>query len=51
MTCERIEEVECVGNWLRNGHIVGSRHGGPCLVCDPGISSDDVDIEVSDYVD
>ncbi|TQV91003.1 Ribonuclease H-like protein [Cordyceps javanica] len=51
MTCERIEEVECVGNWLRNGHIVASQHGGPGLVCDPDIDGDDADMEASEYAD
>lgn len=37
MTCERIQEVECLGNWMRNGHIIGTRHGGLGLVCDPDI--------------
>ena len=50
MTCERIEQVECVGNWLRNVHIIGSRNGGPGLVGDPDTGSDAFDIQASDYV-
>ncbi|RKL02611.1 hypothetical protein BFJ70_g17345 [Fusarium oxysporum] len=48
MTCERLQEVECLGNWMRNGHIVGTRHDGLGLVCDPDIANDDIDIEISD---
>ncbi|KNB06468.1 hypothetical protein FOXG_19680 [Fusarium oxysporum f. sp. lycopersici 4287] len=48
MTCERLQEVECLGNWIRNGHIVGTRLGGLGLVCDPDIGNDDLDIEISD---
>ncbi|EGU72823.1 hypothetical protein FOXB_16667, partial [Fusarium oxysporum f. sp. conglutinans Fo5176] len=39
MTCERLQEVECLGNWVRNGHIVGTRHGGLGLVCNPDIAN------------
>ncbi|KAG7423575.1 putative AC transposase [Fusarium oxysporum f. sp. raphani] len=48
ITCERIEEVECLGNWMRNGHIVASRDGGLGLVCDPDGVNGNVDIEISD---
>ena len=48
MTCERMQEVECLGNWMRNGHITGSQHGGLGLVCDPDMASDVIDIEISD---
>jgi hypothetical protein len=48
ITCERIEEVEYLGNWMRNGHIVGSRDGGLGLVCDPDIIDNNVDAEISD---
>ncbi|KAG6999884.1 hypothetical protein FOFC_03350 [Fusarium oxysporum] len=48
MTCERLQEVECLGNWMRNGHIVGTRHGGLGLVCDPDIANNDINIEISD---
>lgn len=48
MTCERMQEVECLGNWMRNGHVIGSRHGGLGLVCDPDMANDAVDVEISD---
>lgn len=48
MTCERLQEVECLGNWMRNGHIVGTRLGGLGLACDPDIGTDDLYIEMSD---
>ncbi|OBS16901.1 hypothetical protein FPOA_12540 [Fusarium poae] len=48
ITCERIEEVECLGNWIRNGHIVASRDGGLGLVCDPDGVNGNVDTEISD---
>ncbi|KAM5529205.1 hypothetical protein FOXYSP1_17049 [Fusarium oxysporum f. sp. phaseoli] len=48
MTCERRQEVECLGNWMRNVHIVGTRLGVLGLVCDPDIGNDDLDIEISD---
>ncbi|KAG6977826.1 Zinc finger BED domain-containing protein DAYSLEEPER [Fusarium oxysporum f. sp. conglutinans] len=28
MTCENLEKVECIGNWLREGHIQKTVHGG-----------------------
>lgn len=31
MTCESMEKVECVGNWLKEGHIVPSYQGGDGL--------------------
>lgn len=48
ISCERIEEVECLGNWMRNGHIVASRDGGLGLVCDPDGVNGNVDTEISD---
>ncbi|KAM5528342.1 hypothetical protein FOXYSP1_19611 [Fusarium oxysporum f. sp. phaseoli] len=27
MTCENLEKVECIGNWLREGHIQKTVHG------------------------
>jgi hypothetical protein len=28
MTCENLGRVECIGNWLREGHIQKTGHGG-----------------------
>ncbi|EXM14878.1 hypothetical protein FOTG_16751 [Fusarium oxysporum f. sp. vasinfectum 25433] len=28
MTCENLEKVKCIGNWLREGHIQKVAHGG-----------------------
>jgi hypothetical protein len=49
MTCSNIEKVECIGNWQRNGHIVGTRKGGMGLVCDPELAGGDVDIDDDDF--
>lgn len=54
MTCQRIEEVECLGNWMRNGHVIGTQQGGSGLLCDPdpmdllNPTSDAIDAETSD---
>ncbi|KAF5705269.1 ribonuclease H [Fusarium mundagurra] len=32
---ESIEKIECIGNWLREGHIRPSTEGGIGLPCDP----------------
>lgn len=32
MTCENLEKVECIGNWLREGHIKRSGQGGRGLI-------------------
>jgi hypothetical protein len=31
MSCDRLERVECIGNWLREGHILPSYKGGEGL--------------------
>jgi hypothetical protein len=41
MTCENLEKVECIGNWLREGHIKTSTHGGRGVITDTGIDSGD----------
>ena len=40
-----IEMVECVGNWLREGHIIRPSHGGAGLICDPGPTDNDMDMD------
>ena len=45
LTIKSIEMVECVGNWLREGHIIRSSHGGAGLICDPEPTDDDMDID------
>ena len=45
LTIRSIEMVECVGNWLHEGHIVRSSQGGIGLMCDPWSTNDDMDID------
>ena len=35
MSCQSLERVECIGNWLREGLIVPSSNGGLGLARDP----------------
>jgi hypothetical protein len=39
MTCENLEKVECIGNWLREGHIRKSVDGGMGIITDTGLDS------------
>ncbi|KAI8416687.1 hypothetical protein FOFC_03000 [Fusarium oxysporum] len=39
MTCENLEKVECIGNWLREGHIQKTVHGGMGVITDTGFDS------------
>jgi hypothetical protein len=39
MTCENLEKVECIGNWLREGHIQKVAHGGMGVITDTGFDS------------
>ncbi|TXB97466.1 hypothetical protein FocTR4_00012139 [Fusarium oxysporum f. sp. cubense] len=39
MTCENLEKVECIGNWLREGHIQKAVHGGMGVITDTGFDS------------
>ncbi|KAM5360624.1 hypothetical protein ACJA88_014769 [Fusarium oxysporum] len=39
MTCENIEKVECIGNWLRKWHIQKAAHGGMGVITDTGFDS------------
>ncbi|KAL9563898.1 hypothetical protein ACKAV7_011933 [Fusarium commune] len=39
MTCENLEKVECIGNWLREGHIQKAVHGGMAVITDTGFDS------------
>ena len=41
MTCESVEKVECIGNWLREGHIVPSYQGGEGLCASSDLMDDD----------
>jgi hAT family protein len=45
ITCQNLQKVECIGNWLREGLIIPSSEGGLGLVCDPGPDEDDMDID------
>lgn len=45
--CENIEKVECIGNWIREGHIIPSSKGGMGLVCQPDLGDGDGDIEAA----
>ncbi len=45
LTIRNIEKVECIGNWLREGHIIRSSRGGAGLICDPGLPDDDMDMD------
>ncbi|KAI8401326.1 hypothetical protein FOFC_18195, partial [Fusarium oxysporum] len=38
-TCENIETVECIGNWLREEHIQKAVHGGMGVITDAGFDS------------
>ena len=46
LTIKSIEMVECIGNWLREGHIIRSSQGGVGLICDPGSPDDNMDIDL-----
>lgn len=39
MTCKNLEKVECIGNWLREGHIQKTTHGGMGIITDTGLDS------------
>jgi hypothetical protein len=39
MSCENLEKVECIGNWLREGHIQKAVHGGMGAITDTGFDS------------
>ncbi|KAG6989569.1 putative 30S ribosomal protein S17-like protein [Fusarium oxysporum f. sp. conglutinans] len=39
---ESIEKIECIGNWLREGHIRPSAEGGIGLLCDPEAIEGDI---------
>jgi hypothetical protein len=39
---ESIEKIECIGNWLREGHIRPSADGGIGLPCDPEAIEGDI---------
>ncbi|KAH7461718.1 hypothetical protein FOMA001_g18848 [Fusarium oxysporum f. sp. matthiolae] len=39
---ESIEKIECIGNWLREGHIRPSAEGGIGLPCDPEVIEGDI---------
>ncbi|PNP60887.1 hypothetical protein FNYG_14387 [Fusarium nygamai] len=39
MTCQNLEKVECIGNWLREGHIQKTVHGGMGVITDTGFDS------------
>jgi hypothetical protein len=45
ITCENIEKVECIGNWIREEHIIPSSKGGMGLVCQPHIEESDTDMD------
>ncbi|OWT42365.1 hypothetical protein VFPPC_18496 [Pochonia chlamydosporia 170] len=39
---DSIEKIECIGNWLREGHIKPSAEGGIGLPCDPEVIEGDI---------
>jgi hypothetical protein len=39
---ESIQKIECIGNWLREGHIRPSTEGGIGLPCDPEAVEGDI---------
>lgn len=39
---ESIEKIECIGNWLRQGHIKTFAEGGIGLPCDPEVIEGDI---------
>jgi len=45
ITCQNLQKVERIGNWLREGLIIPSSEGGLGLVCDLGPEEDDMDID------
>jgi hypothetical protein len=54
MTCENIEKVECIGNWLREGHIQKAVHSGMGVITDTGFDSggdEDPDVNSDRFAD
>ena len=51
MKCENAEKVECIGSWLREGHIVPSYHGGRGLYASPVIIDPEIDMEDGRLID
>jgi hypothetical protein len=47
LTCTTLMKIECIGNWLREGHIVPSSQGGMGLVGEPQPEESDMEIDVS----
>ena len=47
ITVESIEKVECIGNWLGEGHIIPSSQGGMGLICQLDVEDDDMSIDSS----
>jgi hypothetical protein len=45
ITCQNLEKVECIGNWLREGLIIPSDEGGLGLTYDPVPGNDDMAID------
>lgn len=45
MTCQNLEKVECIGNWLREGLIVPSSDGGLGLARDPSPQEEDTVVD------
>ncbi len=39
MTCKNLEKVECIGSWLREGHIQKTVDGGMGIITDTGLDS------------
>lgn len=47
MTCKNLEKVECIGSWLREGHIQKTVDGGMGVITDTGFDcGGDVDSDV-----
>ncbi|KAK9370592.1 hypothetical protein V1509DRAFT_607678 [Lipomyces kononenkoae] len=45
LTIKNIEKVECIDNWLCDGHIIRSGSGGVGLICDPVPPDDGMDLD------
>ena len=50
MSCENLEKVECIGNWIREGLIKPSREGGRGIVVDTGFDRED-STEIDNEID
>jgi len=47
LTCTNIEKIECIGNWLREGHIKPLSEGGMGLICEPTEEDNSIDVDMA----